>query len=114
MLALMAALVEMACNRLTTGVSHSINLGFPSLNSSKARDCSRNTARTESGESHRSMAMASGWLQRSFPVRLVYAAKAASKRASKLEEEVVLGAEDIAILGILNVVRGRWLKTRSD
>ena len=83
--ALRTVLVEMACNPLTTGLSHLINLGSPFLNSSKAWDCSWNIARIESGDSHPWMAVASGWLQRSCPVRLAYLAKAMSKRVLKLD-----------------------------
>jgi hypothetical protein len=83
--ALMAALVEMARSPLTMGVSHLFNFGSPFLNSSNAWDCSLNIARISSDDWHLSMAAARGWLRRSLPVLLVYMAKAASKRASKLD-----------------------------
>ena len=58
--ALMTALVDMAYNLLTSGPSHLINLGSPFLNSSNARDCFWNMARTASGDSHLSIMQASG------------------------------------------------------
>jgi len=86
----------MACNPLTTGLSHLINLGSPFLNSSKAWDCVWNIARMSSGDLHSSMAAASGWLRRSCPVRLAYLAKALSKRVSKVHsEEDVFAADDM-------------------
>jgi len=88
--------VEIVCNPLTTGLSHLINLGLPFLNSSKAWDCAWNIARMSSGDLHLSMSAASGWLQRSCPVRLVYLAKAISKRVSKVDDnEDVFEVDDM-------------------
>jgi hypothetical protein len=93
-LSLRARLVERACNTLTTGLSLLNNLISPFLNSSNARDCSLNISRMESGESQLPILSANGWLRRSFPVCLVYFAKAALKSVSKLEDvEVVLELE---------------------
>jgi len=92
----MAVLAEIACNPLTTGLSHLINLGSPFLNSSKAWDCAWNIARMSSGDPHPSMSAASGWLRRSCPVCFAYLTKAISKRVWKLDDsEDVFGADDM-------------------
>ena len=66
------------------------------LNSSNSRACSWNISRIESGLSQLSTLLASGWLRRSFPVCLVYFAKAVLRSVSKLDDvEGVVGAEDM-------------------
>lgn len=52
--------------------------------------------RIKSGDSHLSIAAANGWSRRSCPVRLVYLAKAVSKRVLKSDSgEDVFEADDI-------------------
>jgi len=95
-----AAFVQIACNPLTIGLSHLINLGSPFLNSSKASACFSNIANTSSGERQRSIMAVSGWSERVCPVCPEYLVKAAFKSVSKLEEEnVVSRVDDMALTG---------------
>lgn len=87
-------------------------MGSPFLNSSNARDCSWNVARTDSGDLHSSMMEAIGCFLMSCPVHLVYLANATLKRASKLEGVDVFEADDMALRKMLDrdVMGGRMVR----
>ena len=87
----------MAYKLLTKGRRHLISFGSPFLKSSNALACFRNIESIDSAESHASISEASEWLRRSFPVFLEYSARAASKIAWKLSEEVV-EVDDMVLL----------------